>query len=695
MARERRYCDVPAALCYPSDVMLTPSLRRPSIGRAGVANAQPTWPVHVALGWALAGALNVLFSIWSARQRGAQRGFEWLSHSVDLGRHVGLGLASMAAVWLLRRYLPQPAFIGWLAFSLLSLGLAGMVLPVDLDGLAERSAESLQLPSWLALVAIVAVIGGSVPLLAWLTLHRKFGDSPLCRALGVLRPLVSALAALVAFGLNVSISPGSNPSAHLYLSWLTALCIAHALPRVELSGAWRSRALVAAFVLSGWSLWALFGPHSNSVMIQLARRPSSLHLLAVFHTDGGLDNVQAALASRAGPFFARREGLPDISPSRARPVIDRPIVILFSIDSLRADVPQHEEHGKLMPNLVELMAEGAQFSNARSPGSMTKYTLAAISSGKYFSQQYWAERGQSRWPSEDESVHLATLLSQSGVFTAAFPVTKWLENGTGVIEGFERNAWSGDTLPGRQAHWVDGASLTAQLIATLEEKARAPSFLWVHYLDSHDPFYKGGPGGPKFKRYLRALRVVDGYLGEVRSAIGRLGLAERTLLVVMSDHGEAFGEHDSSFHGGSLYDELVRVPLVVAGAGIRPRQVEASVSLIDLGPTLLDWFGISTPAAFMGESLLPLLVGEGRRFSRPIVAETRLKQAMLFDDGFKVVRDLRRETLELYNLQTDPGELVNLSDDVDLEQEEHVLLMRSFFHVHTYRENGYRVPYVK
>jgi membrane-anchored protein YejM (alkaline phosphatase superfamily) len=281
------------------------------------------------------------------------------------------------------------------------------------------------------------------------------------------------------------------------------------------------------------------------------------------------------------------------------------------------------------------------------------------------------------------------------VFTSAFPATGWLANSHGVMRGFEQSIASGDPMPGRQQHWIDGASLTQQLVTTLEREAGRPGFYWVHYLDSHDPFYAGGRGGKKFPRYLKSLRVIDGYLGQVRAAVARLGLSERTLLVIMSDHGEAFGEHDSYFHGSSLYDELVRVPLLVHGAGVVAREVDTPVSLIDLGPTVLDWFGVSTPASFMGESLVPFLIGKSRSFSRPIVAETALKQSMLFNDGRKVIRDLRRRTLEVYDLGQDPGELSNLSDDIDPDQEEHVLLLRSFFQIHTYRENGYRVPYVK
>lgn len=680
--------------------MLTPELRLSAVGAEDLKAARPTWPVHLVVGWALAGLANLVFELVAAPRGQVQPSAVRLAHAVDFGRHVGLGMLSMAAVWLFRRYLPHRPALGWLALGAFSLGLGGVILPTDLEGLAERSAEVWGIPSWLAMAAVVVGIGGAVPALAGLTKPRAWGAGRGGRALNALRVSGACVVCVVAFWLNVSISPGMNPSAHLYLSWVAAIAAGHGLPRIELVGSAAARpsalVLAAAGVLTTCSLWALLGSHSNSVMIQIARRPSSLHLLAVFHSDGGLDSVQATLASRAGPFFASRDALPPIPPSPTRPAAEAPIVIFFSVDSLRADVLESAEHSKHLPNIVELAARGVHFSNARSPGSMTKYTLGAISSGKYFSQQYWSRKGKARWPFDDKSVHLAMALSKAGVVTAAFPATSWLAAGrTGLIKGFEQNVWSGTRLPGGQSHWIEGESLTAQLVASLEQNAGRPALLWVHYLDSHSPFQKGGRRGAVFSRYLRSLGVVDGHLGEVRAAVKRLGLQDRTLIVVASDHGEAFGEHDSRFHGGTLYDELIRVPLVMVGPGLVQREIATPVSLIDLGPTILDWFGLPTPASFMGESLVPLLLGEARRFSRPIVSETGLKQAMLFDDGYKVIRDLRRQTLELYNLSEDPGELRNLSDDIDPDQDEHVLLLRSFFQVHTYRENGYRVPYVK
>jgi choline-sulfatase len=647
----------------------------------------------VGLGWAVAGLLNVLVELLPGKERNPMGAEALLAHAVDFGRHIGFGLLSIWLVWMFQRWLPGSRWRGWLALGLLSLLLGVLFLPTDLDGVAERLGELLGVSPELGSAAVVLAVSGAVPAFGWLSQQRTWSRP----WLGVGLQLGSGLAALGALACNATISPGNNPSAHLYLSWLTAILAGSALPRLELSllpGAGR-RALPllcsAGLLLS--SLWALFGRHSNSVMIRLAHRPSSLHLVAVLHGDGGLDNVHAAVVAQAGPFFSPRVDLPAIAPSRSRPAAERPIVVLFSIDSLRADLLERPESTRYLPELLRLAQAGSKFKNARAPGSMTKYTLGAISSGKYFSQQYWSG-SKNRWPKEDPSVHLASVLSSAGVYTAAFPVVDWLDNSVGIVRGFQRNQLEGERLPGN-SRWVDGKSLTAQLIAALEANGDRRAFFWVHYLDSHDPYFRSGRKGAPFQRYLRSLRGVDEYLAQVRQAILRLGLTERVLLLVISDHGEAFGEHDARFHGNSLYDELLRVPFVAAGDRVVARTVEVPVSLIDLGPTILDWFGIPTPAAFMGQSLVPLLLGESRPFARPIVAETGLQQAMLFDDGYKVIRDLRRETLELYDLKADPGELNNLSDQIDPENNEHVLLLRGFFQVHTYRENGYRVPYVK
>jgi arylsulfatase A-like enzyme len=665
---------------------------------APATTASKTWPMHLVAGWAAAGVASAGSQLWLASTRSGSVRVEWLADAVDLGRHVGLGLVSALAVGVFRRFARCPGWLGWVVFAAVSLTLGAWCLPTDLDGLAERLSEEHGIPSAIAIWLIVVGIATSIPALAWVTRRRPLGTSLAGRLRRALHLVLVVALAVLAFALNVLVSPGNNPSAHLYLSWATAVLVANSLPRWELRidpRHTRARlAGAAGVVVTAWALWALFGAHSNSVMIQIARRPNALHLLATLRSDSALDTVRASLAARAGPFFKTRASLAPVPPSAQRPALDRPIAIFFSFDSLRADVPVHPSHRAYLPHFRRLMQAGATFTHARAPGSMTKYTLSSISTGKYFSQQYWTKRGQSRWPTQDESVHFATLLQGAGVFTATFPAMRWLQNSYRIIDGFEQNEWLGEKPPKRY-NWTPGEILTEKLLRSLEGNAERSAFYFVHYLDSHDPFHKVRKHGPKFKRYLESLRVVDSYLGQILSALERLGLEDRTLVIASSDHGEAFGEHGDQFHGGSLYDELLRVPLVISGPGVVARQIDVPVSLIDIGPSVLDWFGQPTPAIFMGETLLPLAFGGHREFSRPVVAETKLMQSMVFPDGFKAIRDARRQTLELYDLRQDPGELRNLSDAADLEHEEHVLLLDGFFQVHTFREHGYRVPYVK
>src|SRR5690606_29555281 len=112
-----------------------------------------------------------------------------------------------------------------------------------------------------------------------------------------------------------------------------------------------------------------------------------------------------------------------------------------------------------------------------------------------------------------------------------------------------------------------------------------------------------------------------------------------------------------------VYEEQVRVPMIVVGPGVAPRTIDEPVSLIDVGPTVLDLFGEATPGHVMGQSLVPLLAGRDVELSRPIVVDAgRRKQALIGRDGWKVIRNIRQRTTEAYDLGADPGELTNLVD---------------------------------
>lgn len=188
--------------------------------------------------------------------------------------------------------------------------------------------------------------------------------------------------------------------------------------------------------------------------------------------------------------------------------------------------------------------------------------------------------------------------------------------------------------------------------------------------------------------------VLDGGLAEADEFFDGLKEAElwdRTTIILTADHGEAFGEHGRTSHGGSAYEEQLHVPLVVRVPGERARAVCEVVSLIDVGPTILDLFGIDTPGTFMGESLVPALRGERPRFARPVAFHTAKRQyGIVFPDRIKAMYSPRKKRKEVYDLTTDPAEEVNLADEVWAQ--ERIATARAFFNAHEFKTPGYKVP---
>ena len=129
------------------------------------------------------------------------------------------------------------------------------------------------------------------------------------------------------------------------------------------------------------------------------------------------------------------------------------------------------------------------------------------------------------------------------------------------------------------------------------------------------------------------------------------------------------------------------------GKAVPARVVDTPVSLIDLGPTFLDVFGLDTPGEFMGQSLVPILAGGEREFQRPIAAEGRLRRAMVFSDGYKIIWDTRARVFEAYDLGKDPLEKNNLFDADDPIAARHYEELRAFFQAHTVEGDGYQIPF--
>lgn len=175
--------------------------------------------------------------------------------------------------------------------------------------------------------------------------------------------------------------------------------------------------------------------------------------------------------------------------------------------------------------------------------------------------------------------------------------------------------------------------------------------------------------------YDSRVELMDGILGGLIGGMESAGLGDRTIVVVTSDHGERFREHGGHAHGPDLYEELLRVPLVIAGPGLPTGfESEEQVSLIGLAPTLLELAGITAPESYTGTSFLPLLqgrsdCGEPYVFSEAMHSGGRESRVGLPDTyrvmscrtpGWKLIQDEQGPAEELYDLAADPGETINL-----------------------------------
>jgi arylsulfatase A-like enzyme len=452
-------------------------------------------------------------------------------------------------------------------------------------------------------------------------------------------------------------------------------------------GPWLATKLIA---FAGVAL-AIIGPPNEVRVVSFETAGSAAHYVLALtvwrlpHPDVPPDpRVDAAwLAAPQGP-----PRTPDPLSSDAPP----PVVVLVTIDATRADVVMDPEHLAHLPTFSRLMREGVTFTEARSPGSQTAVSLTALFAGKYFSGMRWERFGVGKnrfeYAAHDATPRLPTLLGDGGIPTFKVVSLAFLTNEYGVAPGFAEEI---KVTTGRRH--ATATEVTTPLLDRLRKAKGEPLFAFVHLTEPHAPYDRGAvTEGAPFDCYVSEIEVADAYLGRILKTLEAKDLARRAVLIVSSDHGEAFGEHGTWHHTKTIYEELLRVPLIVWGAGVSPRRVDVPVTLLDLGPTILDIFNQPTPSTWAGESLVPFLRGGAASPTRPILAEGRLRKALFVGDT-KLLVDTRRKTIEVYDLASDPGEEHNLWDD---DPDRYAPLLSALFAygaAHDYRAPGYDPVY--
>lgn len=385
----------------------------------------------------------------------------------------------------------------------------------------------------------------------------------------------------------------------------------------------------------------------------------------------------------------------------------KPDVVLLVIDCLRADhLGAYGYERPTSPHLDRFAADAVVFEHAIAPSNWTRPSIASLFTSLYPSQHQVpgidtpAERRTAlRSAREDldvdrilggnalsnDFVTLAEALRAAGYATAAFINQAQMPPYLGFAQGFDIYETDHDRgVTDRYRQW------------TFE----SPGFAYLHVLNLHFPYDPAertdvfrssrtlppdGLSRAEQRRFWGALRPADEhrdelaalYDGEILASdrmFGQLiaflveaGRYDDTLLIVTSDHGEAFGEHGTFKHGGSnLYSELVRVPLLIKlpGQAFAGARVDTPVGLVDIMPTLLEAASISPPNDLAGRSLWPLMRGED--VARPVFSETTNGQRQtVYLGDFKYILDLETDAVEVYDYAADPRDTTDLAHELD------------------------------
>jgi choline-sulfatase len=358
-------------------------------------------------------------------------------------------------------------------------------------------------------------------------------------------------------------------------------------------------------------------------------------------------------------------------------------VLFVTIDTLRADLGYLGNPRNLSPNLDALAKESVVFERAYSLASYTGKSMGPLMIGKYSSELEGGFLHFNRYSKRETFVQ--ERLSMAGVRTLSIQGYWYFFKDAGFERGFDvidsSAAPKVAAIEGDQSSNSDELSDAAIRLLEAPEQQDRRFFMWMHYVDPHAeyaPHPEHDFGTKPRDRYDGEIAFVDGHLGRVLAALERAPFGKRTAVVVTSDHGEAFGEHGMIRHGFELWEELVRVPLIIKVPGVPARRVSARRSAIDVVPTLLELFKVPFVARadndfLSGQSLLSDLTRkDGADPERPVLIDMargphNAERQALIDGDLKVTASEGR-VLGVYDLAKDPAEKQDLSRDKQIAQ---------------------------
>jgi arylsulfatase len=384
----------------------------------------------------------------------------------------------------------------------------------------------------------------------------------------------------------------------------------------------------------------------------------------------------------------------------------KPNVILVVVDTLRADAAEWTRQQGGASGFAQISTDGVAFDHTYSQASWTRPSIATILTAEYPSVHGTIHKMDFL---PDSALTLAEVLKAQGYWTSAFttninvaPVFNF-QQGFDEFHYLEPSFYFGATDSATrlavykglraarekitssmwvQNYYQDAAVVDRNVQAWLKSHPPEPFFLFIHYMDPHDPYFELPYDGRGVARvstpdpaparatelhnlYLGEARYLDGYLQRLFDTMRSSGVYDRSIVAVTADHGEEFREHGGWWHGTALYEEQVHVPLIIKRAHEPEpgrRRSDAARS-IDIGPTLVAAAGLPIPDAFQGIDLFQGTVAE------PLLAEEDLegnRLTSIHSGEWKLIianADNPRglPPTELFNLSDDPSERSNLA----------------------------------
>lgn len=375
--------------------------------------------------------------------------------------------------------------------------------------------------------------------------------------------------------------------------------------------------------------------------------------------------------------------------------------VLITIDTLRAGMIGLYGAKEGLTLHIDSLADNMMiFKNPFASGPYTQASFQGI-----LASEYYLEYGKEKNINSAKTL-ISEPLKNAGIYTAAFHSNAYLSYFFGYNRGWDTfyDSMSDDVTD--MYPFIRGEGINKKVESFLSNFSFSkPLFLWVHYMDVHEPYIAEeeylskidpslslskeemfslfkevilkrdvsdkGKVDTLRKLYMAKVAETDGYIEKLFSIFDSHNLLDSSTIIITSDHGDEFSEHGGLSHDGKMYSELIKVPLLIYDRSYESAAIDTPVSLIGIPPTICSLMGVEPAPSFKGRSLYPCdsiyphtIYGEAMGKIGHKEKETDLPVYYMMEDGIKVIYKEEGKAWEVYDTRSDPKDTVNISSSI-------------------------------